>query len=208
MNGSLPPKSVIGIVGGVGAGKSTAAGLFAELGCTLVDADAIGHALLAERDVKEQLRKRWGGSIFAPDGSVDRKALGAIVFDDSDELAALNRIMHPRIRARMTEQIAAAANEPAAKAVVVDAAVLLEAGWDDLCTHLVFVGAPDEVRSRRALQKTGWNRRDWIKRENSQIPVDTKARRCYYTLDNSSSTSHLQGQIRRLLGRILHAADQ
>ena len=83
MNARDSDKPVIGLVGGFGAGKSTAAAEFVALGCELIDGDAIGYELLGDREVTQQLRDRWGKKIFRPDGSVDRKALGDIVFENT-----------------------------------------------------------------------------------------------------------------------------
>jgi len=198
----LGGKPVIGIVGGVGAGKSTAAGEFAALGCRLVDADRIGHELLGEPDVLAEIRRRWGDAVLAPDAQVSRQALAEVVFRVQGELAALNAILHPRIRRRMEQAIADAQADESAKAVVLDAAVLFEAGWDDLCTHLVFVSAPAEDRLRRAAQSRHWSRETWEAREKSQISLDIKASRCEYTLDNRLGASFLREQARVIFHRI------
>ncbi len=199
------PKPVIGLVGGVGAGKSTVARELEVLGCALVDGDKIGHMLLDEPEVRQALLDRWGQRVFAPDGRVDRKAVAAVVFGSPGELTALNAMMHPRIRRRMEELIVSALARADVPAVVMDAAVLLEAGWDDLCTHLVFVQAPDETRQHRVEQARGWGAQEWQSREKSQIPVDTKRADCYYALDNSSGVSHLREQIRSLFHQIVHS---
>ncbi|MFB3892993.1 MAG: dephospho-CoA kinase [Phycisphaerae bacterium] len=197
---------MIGLVGGIGAGKSTAAAEFVKLGCRLVDGDVIGHELLAAPEVRRLLRRRWGAGIFNPKGQVDRKALAAVVFGRPRELAALNRIMWPRIRRRMERIIARVRREPAVPAVVMDAAIMIDAGWDELCTHLVFVKAPGRQRAARTQENRGWDRRTWRGRENSQISLDRKQRRCYFTLDNSSSVSYLAEQVRGLFNRIVHEA--
>ena len=201
-------KPVIGIVGGIGAGKSSVAAEFVRLGCTLVDGDAIGHALLSEADIRRQLLRRWGRGILNAGGSVNREALGHMVFEDSAGLAELNRIMHPCIRRRMTEQIRLAQADPDARAIVLDAAVLFEAHWEDLCTHTIFVSAPDSERLRRAQEARGWDEKRVLAREKSQISLDKKGRRCDYTIDNSSSVSYLREQVRKLFHEIVHAADR
>lgn len=201
-------KPVIGIVGGIGAGKSAVAREFVRLGAVLVDGDVIGHQLLGETDVKRQLRARWGAGIFRDDGSVDRRRLGEIVFADREQLSALNAILHPRIRSRMEQQIAAAQADPAVRAVALDAAVLFEAGWDDLCTHTLFVSAPREQRLARLASGRGWTEETMARREKSQISLDCKADRCDYILQNSSSESCLSERSRQLFNEILHATDR
>lgn len=201
-------KPVIGVVGGVGAGKSTAAGELARLGCALIDADRIGHELLDDESVREQLRERWGERIFDDRGRIDRKALGRIVFSDPDDLEALNAVMHPRIRRRITEQIADARSRKDVPAVVLDAAVLFEAGWNDLCTHLVFVDCPPDQRLGRVRAGRRWDEETWRRRERSQNFLDTKRRMCEYTIDGSSDVSHLVEQLRKLFHRIVIASDR
>jgi len=201
-DGRVVGKPVIGIVGGVGAGKSTAAGEFAALGCRLVDADRIGHELLGEPDVQAEIRRRWSDAAFAPGGQVSREALAEVVFDSPAELEALNAILHPRIRRRMAQAIAEAQADTSAEGVVLDAAVMFEAGWDDLCTHRIFVAAPAAERQRRVAESRRWSAEAWRLREKSQISLDIKAGRCQYTLDNRFSASFLREQIRLLFHRI------
>ena len=195
-------KPVIGIVGGIGAGKSAAAAELVAMGCRLIDADRIGHEVLDHEEVRRQVRERWGDGVFDPDGQVNRKVLASQVFADPDELKALNEILHPSMRRRMAEQIAVAASDPAAAGVVLDAAVLFEAGWDDLCSHVVFVSAPDEQRYARVSAGRGWTRAEWEKREKSQISLDKKAAKCDSTIDNRTSVSRLREQVRKLFHRI------
>ena len=208
MSGKSTTKPVIGILGGVGAGKSTVAAELAAMGCALVDGDAIGHELLAEAAIREQLRQRWGDGIFTAAGEVDRKALGKIVFDDRGELAALNSIMHPLIGRRIEQQIARAQADESVAAVVMDAAVMLEAGWNDLCTHLIYVDAPQSERLSRKQAARGLEKTCWKQREEFQIPLDKKAGTCDYIIDNSSSVSCLRDQVRELFRKIVHTADR
>ena len=198
---------VIGIVGGIGAGKSTVARELAALGCSLINADVIGYDVLNEPDVRQLARRRWGQRVFDAGGKVDRKALGEIVFDDPVELEALNGIMWPRIRRRIEERIEQVRRDVSIPAVVLDAAVLFEAGWDDLCSHVLFVAAPDEVRARRALER-GWDQQAWRKREKLQFSLDSKAARCYGTVDSSSSVSHLRQKVQKVFRQIIHDAER
>jgi len=200
-------KPVIGLVGGVGAGKSLVASEFASLGCALVDGDAIGHILLDCPDVQKQLRRRWGDTIFRKDGSVHRKALGQIVFGNPAALAALNAIMTERIGEVIEQKIAQAGQDPTLPAIVLDAAILFEAGWDSLCTHVLFVDAPEPLRRQRAAER-GLDEPAWRQREKSQISLDSKRTNCYGTLDNSSSASYLREQARRVFFQIVPHVDR
>ncbi|MFP4053461.1 MAG: dephospho-CoA kinase [Phycisphaerae bacterium] len=198
---------VIGLVGGVGSGKSTAAAEFARLGCAVIDADRVGHEVLGEREVVEALVGRWGRGVLDGAGQVDRAAVGEIVFNSAEELAFLNSVSHPRIARRIARRIEQLQGEPDVPAVVLDAAVMLEAGWDRQCDVLVFVHAPRELRRRRVQDSRGWSEQRWQQRENSQIALDRKADQCSYHLDNSSNASHLREQVRTLFHRIVNNAD-
>jgi len=198
-------KPVIGLVGGVGSGKSTAAAEFARLGCAVIDADKIGHRLLNDPEVRRELQKRWGDAIVRPDGRIDRAALGKIVFADRSQLEALNAIMHPRMEARIHELIRRYREAPEVPAVVLDAAVLFEAGWDKLCSDTVFISAPEHLRTERISRRRGWDADQRRARENAQIPLDSKAAKCDHTIDNSSTVPHLRRQVRQLFQQIVHA---
>ena len=194
---------MIGIVGGIGAGKSTVAAELAALGCRVIDADRIGHELLEDPQTRALVLARWPAAADAA-GRVDRHVLGRVVFADAGELAALNAIVHPRIRRRMQEATEQARREPGVSAVAIDAAVLFEAGWDDLCTHLVFVQSPDAARLERVRRTRGWDGQAWRQRENSQFSLDSKRARCEYSVDNSSDVSCLRERIRELFRKIVH----
>jgi dephospho-CoA kinase len=201
-----PDKPIIGLAGGVGAGKSTVADELGRMGCAVVDADAIGHEVLREPDVREAALSRWGDRVLDVDREVDRSALGEIVFSDPTEMEALNRLLHPRIRERALERIQRALQNPSVPAVVLDAPVLFEAGWDDLCTVCVFVDSPAGQRRRRVAEARGWDEQEWRRREKTQIPLDKKARSCQYKVENSSSVSHLRERARGLFREIVESA--
>lgn len=195
----------IGLLGGVGAGKSTVAAAFARIGCAVIDGDIIGHELLRTAVVKRLVRNRWGANVFDGSGAVDRAALAARVFADPAELAHLNGILHPRIRRRMWSMVRQA--RAGVPAVVIDAAVLMEAGWDDLCDVCVFVKAGGRLRQSR-VRSRGWSARQWRQREKSQISLDKKAARCEYTVVNGSSIPLLRAQVRQILRKILSNAER
>ncbi|MDP6547052.1 MAG: dephospho-CoA kinase [Phycisphaerae bacterium] len=202
-----PIKPVIGIIGGIGSGKTTIADELSALGCAVVDADAIGHELLGDPDVLGELRRRWGDEIFTSAGEVDRASLAEIVFTSRDELDALNDILHPRIGREMARAVGLAVADESVGAIVLDAALLLEAGWNELCSHVVFVDTPPVERYRRVSERRGWRKENWEAREKMQISLDIKRSMCDYSVDGSSSVSHLRQQVRKLYSRITHPAD-
>lgn len=191
---------VIGLVGGVASGKSLVARQLSDLGAAILDGDRAGHEVLRTTEVEEAVRRRWGAGVFGPDGRIARSALAAIVFAATpqarEELNYLEQLTHPRIAAMLRGQIAelAAAGTPAA---VLDAPVLLKAGWDKFCDRIVYVDAPREVRAARARQR-GWNEAQFAAREAAQESLEVKRRHADAVIDNSASAEATQVQVKRL----------
>ena len=180
----------MGLVGGIGSGKSAIARRTAErFGFVLIDGDAAGHAALADPIVRTELAQQFGDSIFVADGSVDRRALAARVFGSSEDHSAakvsLERIVHPLIEDAFRKGIAAARRD-GSPAVLLDAAVLFEAGWQQFCDVVVFVDASSEVRRSRIASR-GWSEDEWRRRESSQLSLEVKRRRAHRTIENTAS---------------------
>ena len=188
---------VIGLVGGVASGKSLVARQLAELGAGILDGDGAGHRVLQTSEVEAAARRRWGPSIFGPDGRIVRSALARIVFgktpEATEELKHLEHLTHPRIGELLRVQAAelAAAGTPAA---VLDAPVLLKAGWDTFCDRILFVDAPREVRLARARQR-GWSEEEFAAREAAQESLTEKHAHADATIDNSGSAADTAAQV-------------
>ena len=188
----------IGLVGGVASGKSLVAKLFVEFGAGLLDADRTGHEVLAhDPEVRAALVERWGPSILASDGTIDRSAVAARVFGEGEPAARerefLENLLHPRIGAVLAEiksQFVAAGQ----KAVVLDAPLLLEAGWGPLCDVIVMVEADRNTRLARAQQR-GWNAAEFARREASQWPVEKKRAAAHASLANTGSSDELRAAV-------------
>lgn len=195
------PKPVIGLVGGIGAGKSTAAAAFAARGGVVVNADALGHEALEQPEIRRAVLDRWGhrGTLLKPDGRLDRRAIAGIVFADDTERVALEGMVFPYIGERALEEIAKAQADPAVKFVVVDAAVMLEAGWDNACDRVVYVDAPSGVRLARVAARSGWSASDLAAREAAQWPAAEKLKRAAAVIVNDGGLDKLQDQVDRLL---------
>ncbi|QDV33099.1 dephospho-CoA kinase [Tautonia plasticadhaerens] len=204
-NGPVP---VVGLIGGIGSGKSLAASALAAKGATVLDADAIGHALLDQRPARDEVVARFGDDVLAPEPPeggprrVDREALGRIVFDEPTSLKALERILHPRMRKTFEKAINRVARRQEAPMVVLDAAILLEAGWDDLCDAVVFVEAPPAARLARLAASRGWSAEQLSKREQAQLPPARKRERADHVLPNDSTPDALEKRIESLWGRL------
>ncbi|HNX27222.1 MAG TPA: dephospho-CoA kinase [Phycisphaerae bacterium] len=203
MNDSVKSVPVIGLVGGVGSGKSAAADIFRSLGCEVIDADAVGHEVLQLPQVAAELGKIFGRQIFDAENRISRPALAKKVFGcrNAENLHRLEAVVHPVMWERFMAAIRDAANKGVI-AVVLDAAVLFEAGWDSLCSCTIFVDSAADVRRRRVLQTRGWDENKWRQRENSQFSLDKKAAQCCYKLYNDSDIPHLKLQVKSLLDQI------
>lgn len=191
----------IGLVGGVASGKSVVAKLFVELGAGLLDADRMGHNVLAtDGKVRAALVNRWGSGIVRPDGTTDRSAIAAQVFGDTPAATAerefLESVLHPRIQAALDDKKRdfAAAGCPA---VVLDAPLLLEANWAPQCDVIVMVDSPRETRLTRA-QERGWTEAEFTRREASQWPVEKKHAAADVTIANSGSFEELRPAVQAI----------
>ncbi|MBX7072448.1 MAG: dephospho-CoA kinase [Pirellulales bacterium] len=191
---------VIGLLGGVASGKSFVAEEFRRLGAVVLDADRAGHDVLRLPEVMQSVRQHFGDQVFDSNGQVDRRALGRLVFGDdaqaSSNLRRLEEITHPPIGERLAAQVQAAAAGGAA-AVILDAPVMLKAGWDRLCDKIVYIEAADEVRLERARAR-GWSDQEFRRREAAQESLDSKRSRSDAIIDNSRSADSTRVQVERL----------
>ncbi|HEV2946520.1 MAG TPA: dephospho-CoA kinase, partial [Gemmataceae bacterium] len=144
---------------------------------------------------------RWGHEILNDQGEVDRRRLGAIVFADPKERQALETLVFPWIEKRIDEELDRAMDNPQVNFVVLDAAIMLEAGWAKRGDKIVFVDAPREERVRRLGQERGWTPQQIEEREKAQWPLNEKQMRADATLDNSGAPEALARQIRKLVAQ-------
>jgi len=196
---------VIGLCGGIGAGKSTVARAFAAENCLVIDSDADARAALTLPHVRETLVGWWGPGVLAADGSVNRKAVAAVVFSDAAERARLEGLVHPIVKADRRRLIARAAAE-GRLGVVIDAPLLFEAGSDAECDTVVFVDALRADRVARVMANRGWSEEELVRREAAQLPLEEKRRRSMHVIDNHGSVQAVNVQVRALLETLARRA--
>ena len=198
----------LGLVGGIASGKSLVAQCFYELGALVLDGDRAGHAVLRESDVIATLKNRWGDKILDSAGQISRKEVAKIVFaaGNQAEKEFLEQLTHPRIQMRLQQEMAAAqaAKDPP-RVVVIDAALLFEAGWDKLCDQIIFVDAPRDVRLERAVRR-GWSAEQFAAREAAQLPVEDKRQRSHIVIRNVRTLENIR-EVVRLTWRNLLAGE-
>jgi dephospho-CoA kinase len=192
---------VIGLVGGIGSGKSRVSAALARRGGRVIAGDSAGHEALRRPELKVKIRSRWP-NVFREDGEVDRGKLGRIVFADVAARRELEAIVQPWIGERLRTQIAEAQADAAVSFVVLDAAVMLEAGWGAAVDLLMYVHAPRAVRLERVAEQRGWSASEVQARELAQLPLAEKAARADVAVDNSGAPEQLERQLDRLMERL------
>ena len=190
----------VGLTGGLASGKSTVAGLFRELGAFHLDADRLAHELIAPGGSAERgVISRFGGGILGPDGSIDRKALAAVVFSDPQALADLNALVHPEVRREIAERIAAReAGASPSEVALVDAALLVESGIHRDLDALIVVACPESVQIARAVARGGLTEDEARARVAAQAPLADKLAVADHVIDNGGSLDETKRQMLRV----------
>jgi dephospho-CoA kinase len=187
---------LIGLTGGIGSGKSTVSAALAARGAVVVDADVIVHELQQPGTaVFEEMVERFGDGIVAPDGSLDRAAVAAIVFDDPEALAALGAIVHPRVHEEIERRVAEQAGTD--HVVVLDIPLLGEAGWPGLVGTIV-VDLDPEVAVERLVAHRGMEEDDARARIAKQISREERLSFADAVVDNSGSPQDLAAELDRV----------
>ncbi|MCC6660203.1 MAG: dephospho-CoA kinase [Phycisphaerales bacterium] len=195
------PLPLIGLAGGIGAGKSEAARILGELGCAVVDSDAEARAVMQRPGVRDELVRWWGSEILDADGLPDRRRVADIVFRDSAQRRRLEALVHPLVRIVRDERRAAAA-VAGARAVIIDAPLLFEAGVDRECDAVLFIDSPRELRLARITAR-GWDEAELNRREAVQLTLDEKRRRSTHVVRNSGSPAQLRDDLAAALESVL-----
>ena len=192
---------VIGLCGGIGAGKSAVAEILAELGCVVSDSDREAAEVLAEPDVVETLRAWWGDGVLEANGRPNRAVVAGKVFGDAQERNRLESLVHPRIHARREARFAAASSETVA--FVIDAPLLFEAGLDAECDAVLFVDAGRETRLDRLRSGRGWSEAELDRREAAQMPLSEKRSRATRVVRNETDRTTLREEVGSALASVL-----
>jgi dephospho-CoA kinase len=190
---------IIGLTGGIGSGKSTAAAILGELGATVIDADRVGHEVyLPGTAWWGQVVAAFGKDIVAQDGTIDRKRLGGIVFADRSRLVELNGIVHPLIADTVRHRIAEHVRTTPRTPIVVEAAVLIEANWQTLVDEVWLVVASAEAVVARLGSQRGLSREAIEARVRSQLSEADRRKHAAVVIDNSGTLEDLRAQLSRL----------
>jgi dephospho-CoA kinase len=205
--------TIIGLTGGIGSGKSTVARMFEALGATVVDADAIVHQLQAPNaPLLGELAAAFGSEIIRDDGSLDREALGEIVFSDEARRLELNRIVHPAVGVEFQRRVAAAIAEEV-PVVVLDIPLLFEGRKSGKGTAalmefdaIVVVWVPERVQLERTMARDDCSEETARQRMEAQLPLDEKRKEADHVIENDGPLSATAAQVRAVYEAIRAAA--
>ena len=189
---------VIGLTGGIGSGKSTVSQYLQELGAVILDADKVGHeAYRPNTETWQELVAAFGRQILTPDDEIDRKKLGEIVFSNPESLAQLNQIVHPRMYQMMETRIEECRQQGVA-VVVLEAAILLEAGWTPLVDEVWVTVASESTVVGRVKERTGLPEEQILARIRSQLSSEERAKQANVVVNNDSNLDELKTKVKEL----------
>ena len=189
---------VIGLTGGIGAGKSTVTQMLAELGAAVIDADKVGHQIyLPDMPARHEIVDAFGADVLNPDRSINRQALGKRVFADPEALHTLNRIVHPKMFDRMRELIEELRTRGGMKAIVVEAAVLIEANWTPLVDYVWVVVASEAVVTERLAKQRNLSPEQVRARLAAQLSTADRLKHAHVVITNDGSLADVRAAVQR-----------
>jgi dephospho-CoA kinase len=183
---------IIGLTGGIAAGKSSIARMLRALGAAVIDADLIARQIVTPGSpALAEIRQTFGDDFITPQGELDRKKLGALVFSDPIARERLNLITHPRIAQQMSDETERARSEQK-KAAFLEAALLFEAKWEQGLDGVWVVAIPEALQLERLIQRDGYTEEQARARLTSQMPLAEKLSRASLVIDNTGSLEQTQ----------------
>lgn len=187
----------VGVTGGIGSGKSLVCNAFREMSRKVIEADTIARILVdSDQAIQSHIRTTFGSSLFSPSGTLDRRALAGVVFSDPAKLKKLNAIVHPSVFRIIDEEIHSSLPEELRPFIVIEAALIYEAGMDKDLDYVLVVDAPEEIRIRRVMNRDGLSRQDVLLRVRAQLSVETKVKKADFVVENNGTPGELFERIR------------
>jgi dephospho-CoA kinase len=170
--------------------------MFTARGANLIDADVIAREVVAVGSpVLVEIKKQFGPGVIQGDGSLDRAALGAIVFADEAKKVELERIIHPAIRATLLKRMAEAEEQQPARVTIVDIPLLFESGYDALLEQIIVVYVPRAIQVERVMAREGWDEQMALSRMAQQMDIEQKRERATFVIDNRGSFADSEQQV-------------
>ena len=198
------PFLLVGLTGSIATGKSTVAAMFRDLGCVIIDADLLAREVVEPGEpALREIVAEFGAGVLRSDGTLDRPALGAIIFADPARRRRLEEITHPAIRERFTRRLAELTESGFTGIAMFDAAVIVESGGYKMLDALVVVVTDEDTELARLMARDGVDRETALRKIRSQMPVAEKARLADYVIDNNGDRSATLAQVRRAHAALL-----
>lgn len=185
---------VLGLTGNIGCGKSSVSNIFMQNGIDVIDADIEARKIFDNKELLNKVFLTFGDSIKNEDGSLNRKALGNIVFNDDEKLIELNNLTHPQIKQNILSQVLKY-KEQGKKIVVIDAALLIEDDYLPYIDKLVLVTCREDIQIERIKNRDNCTEEEAISRINSQMSQSEKSKFADYIIDNSNSFEQLEKRV-------------
>ena len=194
---------VVGITGGIGCGKSMAAAYLAELGAIHIDADGISHALTARDGAAlGEIRRIFGDSVFSEDGTLNRRALGDLIFSDPAAKRALEGVIHPLVQRIAMDKIEESGKN-GARVAVLNVPLLFETGMDVLCDETWTLTAPADVQLARVMERDGLTREQAISRIESQMAMEDRNARATRVINSDRPIEKTQSELNQLYQQLI-----
>jgi dephospho-CoA kinase len=198
---------LVGLTGGIASGKSIVTRVLRDLGAHVIDADKIVHDLLAAgQDACREIVHRFGIGIQLPDGSIDRRRLGEIVFSDPGQRAWLNQCIHPRVFEAYQHQVKHLRDRDPRAIVVMDAALLIETGYYRKMDRLIVVYANERDQLKRLKERDRFTDEQALARIKSQMPLEEKRKHADYVIENTGTREETERQTREIFARLRQEA--
>ena len=189
---------VLGLTGNIGCGKSSVSTIFMENNIKVVDADIVARQIFDDKNLLNEVFSTFGESIKNQDGSLNRRALGNIVFNDDEKLILLNNLTHPKIKQKILSKVEEYKNQ-CEKIVVIDAALLIEDDYIPYIQKLILITCRKEIQINRIIARDNCTKEEAISRINSQMSQEEKVKFADYIIDNSNSFEELQKKVLELI---------
>ena len=188
----------VGLTGSIGCGKSSLSNILKKYDIPIIDADIKGREIYENKELLRDIEKNFGSSVINKDGTLNRKSLGKIVFNDDYKLEKLNSLTHPVIQNMIKDDLNKY-EKFGKKIAVVDAALLIEAGFMNMLDTLVVVTCSEEVQLQRVVLRDNCSEEDAMGRIKSQMPQDEKVKYAEFVVDNSGTIEHLEKEAEKLI---------
>ena len=195
---------VIGVTGGIGSGQSTVCDIFKKLGCKIVNVDEKAKQVIKKnKTVQNEIKNEFGSKVFFRDGTLNRKLLASIAFEDENKTQLLNKIVHPRMVADVVEEMESARFSGRYPLIIVDAALIYEISIEKLFEHVIVVFSNQNQRVKRVMQRDNVKKEEVIARMDRQIPLAEKQKWADYVIDNRGEIADLEKQVQKVFDELV-----